>query len=273
MNSQVPIFYYDLPAYKSPTEDRISKPIISDEITILGMFDGHGGSTVSEVVHKILPRRIKLRIGKSQDILKIQEILVEEFIRLDSEIIYDFTGSTATIAVITKTHVIVANIGDSPALIFKPDGTLLYSTNNHNCENNSEYERIKKAGGRCSIVQGKPRLDSGLSVTRAFGDHFHNKQIVIAKPEVYAWPRESKTYLCLCSDSFFEAYYKFEEWGQTFKTIGNINSAIDVAKEITDTLKKNDFDVEKSVKAAVRNRVASLEYEGDNCSLLLAYFS
>jgi serine/threonine protein phosphatase PrpC len=271
-SGKVQIAYHDLPAYKIPTEDRISLPFVSENLIVLGLFDGHGGANISELLHNELPKRIKNAIKFSQDTGTIIQIINAEFDKLDAEIGTSVGGSTATIVVVTKTDIIVANVGDSPAILFKKDGTLLYNTDDHDCSNMAEHDRISNAGGTCVLLNGIPRLESGLAVTRAFGDYAHDKRIVISTAQIYVWPRQKDTYLCMCSDSFTEDYYEFQEAGQHYRTIANIKSAADVVKEIAIVLKNNNYDIEKSVKKAVENRVALFKGHGDNTSLLLAYF-
>jgi serine/threonine protein phosphatase PrpC len=268
---KVQIAYYDLPAYKIPTEDRISVPIISEDLIVLGLFDGHAGANISELLHNELPKRIKNGIKNSQDTGTIIQVINTEFTKIDTEIGTSIGGSTGTIVIITKTDIIVGNVGDSPAILFKKDGTLLYNTEDHDCSNLLEHDRISKEGAKCVLVNGLPRLESGLAVTRAFGDYLHDKRIVIATPQIYVWPKQKDIYLCICSDSFTEDYYEFQEEGQRYRTIANINSASDVANEIAAVLKNNNYDIEKSVKEAVINRVAEFKGHGDNTSLILAY--
>jgi len=269
---RIQIAYFDLPAYKTPTEDRITPPIVSENVTILGLFDGHGGTVISEHIHKELPARINQRISTSQDSGTIIKIINEEFEKMDKELEVGVGGSTATLAVITKTEIIIANVGDSPAILFQKNGTLLHHTEDHDCDNMAELKRIKEAGGRCIELNGKKRLDSGLAVTRAFGDGIHDKRIVIATPQIYVWPRLSETILCLCSDSFTEGYYEYEDRGLWVTSIGNIFNPTHVLNEIMDSLKANNFDIEKSTKTAVEKRAKWLKNMGDNTSLLLAYF-
>lgn len=59
----------------------------------------------------------------------------------------------------------------------------------HKARNKLEYQRIEKAGGR---VDCDDRVDGGLNMSRAFGDHFYKsnkelsqtEQLIIALPDV-----------------------------------------------------------------------------------------
>ena len=263
------IGYYQLPAYKTPSEDRISLPLINEHNTILGVFDGHRGHDVVDIIYNELPKRIQTSIGSMQNPDLIEELMIAEFEKLDRELEHTESGSTATVAVVLEHNIIVANVGDSPAILFTKEGQLLAQTTNHDCNNRQEERRVRKAGGVCiPDLRGLKRLRSGLAVTRSFGDFVHNKSIVIAKPQTYIWPREPDTLLGLMSDSFTETIVK-DYLGREIIMPTKQNS--DIVKEILESLKEKNFDVESATKRAVEKRVGNLEQDGDNTSLLLAY--
>uniref|UniRef100_A0A7S3G5Z2 PPM-type phosphatase domain-containing protein n=1 Tax=Palpitomonas bilix TaxID=652834 RepID=A0A7S3G5Z2_9EUKA len=60
----------------------------------------------------------------------------------------------------------LANVGDCRAVIGHADGTPSQLTEDLNCENQKEVERIEKMGGR--VVGG--RVYGSLAVTRSIGD-------------------------------------------------------------------------------------------------------
>ncbi|ETW30310.1 hypothetical protein PFAG_03500 [Plasmodium falciparum Santa Lucia] len=74
-------------------------------------------------------------------------------------------GSTALVAVILKGYLIVANAGDSRAIVCFNGNSLGMSTD-HKPHLQTEEARIKKAGGY--IANG--RVDGNLNLTRAIGD-------------------------------------------------------------------------------------------------------
>jgi serine/threonine protein phosphatase PrpC len=263
------IGYYQLPAYKTPSEDRISLPLINEYNTILGVFDGHSGHDVVDIIYNELPKRIQTAIGSLQNPDLIEELMIAEFEKIDRELEHSKSGSTATVAVILENHIIVANVGDSPAILFTKEGKLIAQTTNHDCNNKQEERRVKKAGGICiPDLRGLKRLRSGLAVTRSFGDFVHNKSIVIAKPQTYIWPREPDTLLGIMSDSFTETIVK-DYLGR--EIIMPTKQNREIVKEIMETLEEKNFDVESGAKRAVEKRVRNLDEQGDNTSLILAY--
>ena len=84
-------------------------------------------------------------------------------------------GCTATLALVTKTDVIVANVGDSPSVLFDAHtASLLRETTNHSPENEDEFVRASGVGGSFIVGRqsGERRLVSrngNLGLTRAFG--------------------------------------------------------------------------------------------------------
>ncbi|ANQ08026.1 Protein phosphatase 2C [Plasmodium coatneyi] len=96
-------------------------------------------------------------------------------------------GSTAIVAVILKGYLIVANAGDSRAIVCFNGNSLGMSTD-HKPHLQEEEARIKKAGGYIS----NGRVDGNLNLTRAIGDLHYKRdpflpqkdQKISAFPEV-----------------------------------------------------------------------------------------
>lgn len=184
-----------------------------------------------------------------------------------------FGGSTATVCVVTTNNVIVANLGDSPALMFTREGALIYSTVDHDCSDLSEAARMNTVGNGCvydrylgananerarildshctndlDAPQSLIRVESGLAPTRAFGDPQHSG--VFAVPNIYDWPRQAFAYLCVCSDSFVEGIMPSGRIGPT-------RSRTDIVNELLRSIEK-DVILEVATQQAVSRRVASL---------------
>lgn len=100
------------------------------------------------------------------------------------------TGSTATMALVDQAgNISVANIGDSRAVLCLK-GKAVALSHDHKPTDDGERERIERAGMK--IVNG--RINHGLNLSRAFGDHFYkcnakltpSQQAVSALPDVDA---------------------------------------------------------------------------------------
>lgn len=98
------------------------------------------------------------------------------------------SGCTAVVALLKGNELFVANAGDSRCIVCR-DGTAIEMSFDHKPEDELERERIKKAGG-CVSYDG--RVDGGLNLSRAIGDHDYKKnknlsdreQMITALPDV-----------------------------------------------------------------------------------------
>merc|ERR1719272_231405 len=82
----------------------------------------------------------------------------------------DRSGTTAVFGVVTPTHIIIANIGDSRSVLATGAGTVPMSFD-HKPTNATEQKRIEAAGGSVTLS----RVNGDLAVSRALGD-FSYKQ-------------------------------------------------------------------------------------------------
>lgn len=79
----------------------------------------------------------------------------------------DYSGSTAVVAVVTRTHVVVANCGDSRAVVGTAAGSTVPLSWDHKPTHEAEKARISAAGG--CVANG--RVDGDLAVSRSLGDY------------------------------------------------------------------------------------------------------
>ena len=272
--------------YKSPSEDRHSVLPIGKTAIILAVFDGHGGSSCSQFVNSTLPETLKKRIESENaidDVDTLQAILEEECLAIDEVIKRKrlYSGSTGSIAIITPTHIVVANIGDSPVLYFTSNGELLFHSIDHDCNNVAELKRLNEIGGICGKREDGPMALAdkygipSLMVTRAFGD-LSFKPFAIAKPSLYLIKRQPDTFLVVCSDSFTERY-QIDETGR--ESIHNIATP----KEVVDTILPNliNENLTEGVFQAVEAQVKQDKFfnpllgkfYGDNTTLVAVKFS
>ena len=103
------------------------------------------------------------------------------------------SGSTCVVVLITPSHIICANAGDSRAIL-RRDGRSFPLSFDHKPSNLPEQERISSAGG---FVKAK-RVDGDLAVSRGLGDFGFksqselpmHKQKVIVDPDILIYPRD-----------------------------------------------------------------------------------
>jgi len=267
------------------TEDRICIQHLEEEgCDIFAVFDGHSGDEVAEITRELLYKRIQPHLpGRTPE--EIAVILVREFIAhnkyLASPGVFgklNDSGSTATLAVVTPTHCIVAYIGDSPCFLMDPNtGRIISQIEKHEPSLAVETARIRAAGGFVEVDEsGIPRVDGMLAVARAFGDFSLNwtgssppegadwsKMKVTSHPDVVIWERPATGLLAIMSDGLVETE------GDTMKPLEQVAHDIFVAlnaqnKNLSATVKSVlQGHVEESV------RITRSRYSGDDLSMIL----
>jgi len=207
-----------------------------EDIHLFGVFDGHGGSSTAEFVSqwlflKILSENRKFfdfedisTFPKSFDelsLLKKKHALTNAFRSIDEEFRDEygdeslFQGSTGVVLMLyeNNTRALVANVGDSRAVLYKNNRVELLSFD-HKPHRRDEHQRIKDAGGLVGyegvprVYLGTPALygQGGLAVSRAFGDNiFKDSRFVHdpSRPLVSVEPEFEEKELCPSGSSAF----------------------------------------------------------------------
>ncbi|XP_075509668.1 protein phosphatase 2C 7-like isoform X2 [Primulina tabacum] len=114
----------------------------------------------------------------------------------------DSVGYTAVVAVVCWTHVIVANCGDSRAVLCRGKASMPLSID-HKPNREDECARIEAAGGRVINWEGY-RVSGVLTMSRSIGDRYL-RPFVIADPELMFIPRAKEDEcLILASDGLWD---------------------------------------------------------------------
>lgn len=120
----------------------------------------------------------------------------------------DHSGSTAITVLLTPTHIICGNCGDSRAIAIV-DGAAVALSEDHKPYTPSEQARIEAAGGTVSMR----RVNGDLAVSRALGDYVYKQhkvlpqeqQQVSCEPEVREVARSSKDmFIVLACDGIWD---------------------------------------------------------------------
>ncbi|KFK26785.1 hypothetical protein AALP_AA8G293100 [Arabis alpina] len=199
-------------------------------VHFFAVYDGHGGSQVSTLcsttMHTLLREELEKTECKAEeegnDVVekKWRGVMKRSFERMDElatrmcvcgttvslcnchprEVA--ISGSTAVTAVLTQEHIIVANTGDSRAVLCR-SGVAIPLSNDHKPDRPDERARIEAAGGRVLVVDGA-RVEGILATSRAIGDRYL-KPMVAWEPEVTYMRRESgDECLILASDGLWD---------------------------------------------------------------------
>ncbi|VAH81728.1 unnamed protein product [Triticum turgidum subsp. durum] len=191
-----------------------------------GVFDGHGCShvatTCQELMHEAVAEEHE-KAGPGEE-PTWKEVMERSFARLDERAANwattrsseepacrceqkmpsrcDHVGSTAVVAVVSPTQLVVANAGDSRAVLSRAGVPVALSVD-HKPDRPDELERIQAAGGRVIYWDGA-RVLGVLAMSRAIGDGYL-KPFVTAEPEVTVTERsDADECLILASDGLWD---------------------------------------------------------------------
>ncbi|CAK7352542.1 unnamed protein product [Dovyalis caffra] len=195
-----------------------------------GVYDGHGGSQVADYCSKRLHLALaeEIELAKSsfcddstwnswQDHWK--KLFANCFLKVDAEtgessrgatgsnggskpIATETVGSTAVVAIVCPTHIIVANCGDSRAVLHRGKVAMPLSAD-HKPDREDERARIEGAGGKVIQWNGS-RVFGVLAMSRSIGDRYL-KPWIIPDPEVTFIPRTKEDEcLILASDGLWD---------------------------------------------------------------------
>lgn len=187
----------------------IAKFNIAPDVSVFGVFDGHGGKEVARFVERhFIEELLKNQSFKNGD---YGASLTENFLRMDellntpegrkelaaiksgdddSKSDYQtesFAGCTACVCLIAKGEMYVANAGDSRCIVLS-GGQATAMSEDHKPDLDVERDRIQKAGGY--IIDG--RVNGNLNLSRAIGDFEYKKntekapgeQLISAVPDI-----------------------------------------------------------------------------------------
>lgn len=230
------------PGKQMDLRDRYISDEPMDELGVyFGVFDGHGGSHVSDLAAKNLHKNVLAHFRQKQvqpasRDEKLKVALREAFTQTDKEILalaerkkFEQQGSTALVAMLhgnpklgTALRLVVSNVGDSRAVLCRA-GQAVAVSDDHKPDRLDEKKRIERAGGLVLNVRGAWRIAApanptsnkkasrreyqGLSMTRSFGDSYFkiaNAPLSIPDPEVKILPITDKDlFLVMATDGIF----------------------------------------------------------------------
>ncbi|KAL6888668.1 hypothetical protein ACP4OV_009694 [Aristida adscensionis] len=200
--------YASSPGKRASMEDffeaRIDE-IDGEKIGLFGVYDGHGGARAAEYVKQHLFRNLikhpKFITDTKSAIAETYNHTDTEFLKADSSQTRD-AGSTASTAIILGDRLLVANVGDSRAVVCK-GGEAIAVSRDHKPDQSDERQRIENAGGFV-MWAGTWRVGGVLAVSRAFGDKLL-KQYVVADPDIKEEVVDSSLeFLILASDGLWD---------------------------------------------------------------------
>lgn len=218
-----------------------------------GVFDGHAGSRVSELcsdrlLESILHTDEFKKIAESDlqelDIPLMRQGIVNGFLAFDRDLVREDrdekSGSTAVVAFLTPTHIIMANCGDSRAMLVRNDKPYLV-TEDHKPHLPIERKRISDAGGQVMLS----RVNGSLAVSRSLGD-FEYKQVLyrgateqLVSPEpdllVVERTKDRDQFLLLACDGIWDVFENEALASYVIQRLRCLSDLAEVCRNILDT--------------------------------------
>ncbi|VBB26744.1 unnamed protein product [Acanthocheilonema viteae] len=196
------------------------------------VFDGHAGNKAAQHSAENLLKtllatsqfaQIVQKLNHSSGVMDaaalslLEEGIKEGFLTLDTKLRErhetdednERSGTTAICAIVTPSHIVLANLGDSRAVLARKDQAA-FGTEDHKPFLPKERDRIVNAGGSVMIQ----RVNGSLAVSRALGDFEYKavpgldatKQLVSPEPDIYTIVRDPKVdeFLLLACDGVYD---------------------------------------------------------------------
>ena len=189
-------------AANNPNEDRMVSGTL-DSLTYAGVFDGHGGQAVSQLLAQALPSFVQQHLTALSKQDSVESTATQLFDELEAKVLASTEeicpndecsiGACATVAFVTKDWLAVANTGDCQAVLVRRTASGFIGENLcplHSANNPAEQEKLKLAHPddpniircrRACYVKGR------LMPTRSFGD-FHLKYAAYSQLSEFRGP-------------------------------------------------------------------------------------
>lgn len=148
-----------------------------NNINFLGVYDGHGGKTVSKYLKENLPiyfiKKFKKNIYLKQNMFSKHVVdvynLIQNELKYNHPRLVNYCGSTCCITIHCESFLWIINVGDSRAVLSNENGIAIPLSKDHKPNSPEERVRIENLGGKI-IFDGVDWRIKNLSLSRAFGD-------------------------------------------------------------------------------------------------------
>ncbi|RUS77249.1 hypothetical protein EGW08_015002, partial [Elysia chlorotica] len=210
---------FSIQGRRKTMEDRFNFIEHSCELnhSMYAVFDGHGGEFAAEYVEDQLFRAVYKEITQTSfesDSDSVRQMINSVVRTVDAQLVclsrdrMDLSGSTAIIAFQKNDDLIVANIGDSRAIMCDLKGKITQLSTDHKPCDPKEQQRIVDAGGFVTF-NGVWRVAGVLATSRAFGDYpLKQRKFVTVEPEftVHSVEKDKPHFIVLASDGLWDVF-------------------------------------------------------------------
>lgn len=201
-------------------------------VGLFGVFDGHAGAEAAKYVKQNLFANL---IKHPKFVSDTHTAIEETFKQTDSEYLqgamdeHRDAGSTASTAILVGDRLLVANVGDSRAVISRA-GEAIALSKDHKPDRRDERKRIEDAGG-IVLWEGTWRVGGVLALSRAFGDRLLKKYVVV-DPEIQEEQiRNDVEFLVIASDGLWDVITNED----AISLVQRIQEPVEAAKKLTET--------------------------------------
>eukprot|EP00359_Climacostomum_virens_P002702 CAMPEP_0204905606 /NCGR_PEP_ID=MMETSP1397-20131031/5513_1 /ASSEMBLY_ACC=CAM_ASM_000891 /TAXON_ID=49980 /ORGANISM="Climacostomum Climacostomum virens, Strain Stock W-24" /LENGTH=261 /DNA_ID=CAMNT_0052074503 /DNA_START=98 /DNA_END=883 /DNA_ORIENTATION=+ len=197
---------------------------LSEEFNLFGVFDGHGGHEVAQFVERHFVNNLEKNASFKKN--ELERALSENFIAMDKLLLTptgreeiralmnaeaaqseSMAGCTAIVVLIKDGNLVVANAGDSRAVLGRNGGAVELSED-HKPDLPTEKERIVRAGG--CVEEG--RVMGNINLSRSIGDFEYkdarrppSEQMISAVPDTRCIPLTSQDdFVILACDGIWD---------------------------------------------------------------------
>ena len=187
-------------------------------MSYFSVYDGHGGDECAQFLKLSLHDEIHSQECLWKDPTKALKesfkLVQEKFVKYAAEHSI-YSGSTACVSLIYPDKYVLANVGDSRAVLSRL-GRVVEITVDHKPALQAEMERIHRAGGKIT----NNRVQGVIAVSRSFGDIEYNyvkeqswgksfdDDLIIATPDIFIEKRvpQEDEFLIIASDGLWDAF-------------------------------------------------------------------
>jgi serine/threonine protein phosphatase PrpC len=179
--------------------------VFTEQYKFYSVLDGHTGSSAAKYTSRALHVNLELYLNAVVEAgtittASIEQAVLQAFAKTQADFLQLYSnttstaaisGTTATIALVYNDKLVVANVGDSRAVMCcdSTNNKVIEITTDHTPYVDAERQRIEASGGKITLRKhGVLRVEGQLAVTRRIGGFVNGStHILTAVPDVHTF--------------------------------------------------------------------------------------
>ena len=225
-------------------------------IYISGIFDGHGGKEVSNILKKYFPHVLVMDKSRLLSGTYLKDCFENVHKIIDKKYSKEGygSGSTALVCILDNETILIGSAGDCRAVICHGDKAVQLNKE-HRPNEPKERARIEKLGGKIEFDGDDYRIGA-LNVSRGFGD-FDTTPYVSHEPDITKFNMTSKDrFVILACDGVWDVVDNQEAVNFVLKEIKKGTKASEIPRKLIDysiKVKKSEDNVTVIIAFIVHN--------------------